>query len=65
MLATHQVDFLNRNQLGKNVPNIFGPPKGVYGQYLANNVPHSLYTQVKKTSYGYAYVDRVHTLNRK
>ena len=46
----------------KNVPNIFGPLKGVYGQYLAND---ALYTQVKKTSCWYASVDRVHTLNRK
>ena len=29
------------------MPNIFGPPKGVYGQYLANNTLHSLYTRVK------------------
>ena len=39
-----------------------GPPNEVYGQYLANNVLHSLYTYVQKTSCGCASVDRVHTL---
>ena len=32
--------------------------------YLANNVPHSLYTQVKKKNFICASMDRVHALNR-
>ena len=28
-------------------PNIFGPLKGIYGQYLSNDILYSLYTHVK------------------
>ena len=31
----------------RNMPNIFGSLKRVYGQYLVNDALHSLYTHVK------------------
>ena len=60
VLLAHQVVFLTAR---KNVPDIFGPLNGVYGQYLANNALAQFILMTKKLHVDvHLHVDRAHTL---